>query len=47
MIGFGAEVYSANRTDGSVAITVKVLQGSLGVAVSVRVFTRNGTATCK
>ena len=47
VIGFDPAVYSANENDGSVSITLKVLQGSLAVAVSVRVFTGNGTATCK
>ena len=47
VIGFDPVVYSANSSGGSVAITVKVLQGSLAVAVSVRVFTEDGTAACK
>ena len=42
VIGFDPVVYSGNG--GSVAITVKVLQGSLAVPVSIRVFTQDGTA---
>eukprot|EP00731_Ephydatia_muelleri_P017037 Em0010g135a len=45
VIGFDPVVYSANVNGDSVAITVKVLQGSLAVPVSIRVFTENGTAT--
>ena len=47
VIGFDPAVYSANENDGSVSITLKVLQGSLAVAMNIRVFTGNGTATCK
>ena len=47
VIGFDPVVYSANVNGDSVAITVKVLQGSLALPVSIRVFTENGTATCK